>query len=115
MFTAKQALWAILFTSPFSPFSSAQNTVEPHRSCGSTEHLAHQIATDEGMKERRTRIEAQTADYLQRTPSVSARSVITIPVVVHVLYNSSRDNISDAQILSQIDGTAFFRTKKCFG
>ena len=103
MFTAKQTLWAILFGSPFSPFSSAQNTVEPHRSCGSTEHLAHQIATDEGMKERRDRIEAQTTDYLRRTPSVSERSVITIPVVVHVLYNSSRDNLSDAQILSQID------------
>ena len=77
MFTAKQTLWAILFSGPFSPFSSAQNTVEPHRSCGSTEHLAHQIATDAGMKERRTRIEAQTTDYVQRTPSVSERFIAT--------------------------------------
>ena len=30
-------------------------------------------------------------------------SVITIPVVVHVVYNSPTQNISDAQILSQID------------
>lgn len=103
MLTAKQALWAILFGSPFSPFTSAQNTVEPHRNCSSAEHLTHQMAIDANMKERRERIEAHTADYVQRTPSVSERSVITIPVVVHVLYNSSRDNISDAQILSQID------------
>jgi len=30
-------------------------------------------------------------------------AVITIPVVVHVLYNNSAQNISDAQILSQLD------------
>src|SRR5579872_1014078 len=29
-------------------------------------------------------------------------SVITIPVVVHVLYNTSDENISDDQIISQI-------------
>ncbi len=103
MFTAKQAIWAILFGSPFSPYSSAQNAVETHRNCGAMEQLAHQIALDPDFKARRERIEAQTFDYVRRTPSVSARSVITIPVVVHVLYNSTRDNISDAQILSQID------------
>lgn len=30
-------------------------------------------------------------------------AVITIPVVVHVVYNSSQQNISDAQIMSEID------------
>ena len=30
-------------------------------------------------------------------------SIITIPVVVHVIYNNSSENISDAQIQSQID------------
>jgi hypothetical protein len=33
----------------------------------------------------------------------SAPSLITIPVVVHVVYNSSQQNISDVQIHSQID------------
>jgi hypothetical protein len=103
MLTAKQALWAILFGSPFSPFSSAQNVVETHRNCGSMAHLAQQIAEHPEMKAQRDRIEAQTFDFVRRDPSVSERAVITIPVVVHVLYNSARDNISDAQILSQID------------
>ena len=31
------------------------------------------------------------------------KSIITIPVVVHVVYNTSAENISDAQIFSQID------------
>ncbi len=110
MLTAKQALWALLFGSPFSPFSAAQNVVETHRNCGSMAHLAEQIADNPEMKAQRDRIEAQTFDHAQRnapeggtSTSASARSVITIPVVVHVLYNSARDNISDAQILSQID------------
>src|SRR6185369_13447574 len=32
-----------------------------------------------------------------------ASSIITIPVVVHVLYHTSSENISDSQIQSQID------------
>jgi len=35
--------------------------------------------------------------------SVPVEQVITIPVVVHVLYNSAAENISEAQILSQIE------------
>ena len=34
---------------------------------------------------------------------IGKRSVITIPVVVHVVYNNPVENISDAQIISQID------------
>src|SRR6476661_3003939 len=33
---------------------------------------------------------------------VSPSPIIKIPVVVHILYNSSSDNISDAQVLSQL-------------
>jgi hypothetical protein len=103
MLTLKQSLWAILLVSPFPPISFAQNTVETHRNCGSMTHLAEQIAEHPELKVVRERIEAQTFDYARRTPSVSERSVIAIPVVVHVLYNSPRENISDAQIQSQID------------
>lgn len=35
--------------------------------------------------------------------NVPIEQVITIPVVVHVLYNSAAENISEAQILSQIE------------
>lgn len=34
---------------------------------------------------------------------ISTRSVVTIPVVVHVVWNTSNENISNEQILSQID------------
>ncbi|MBI5914030.1 MAG: T9SS type A sorting domain-containing protein [Bacteroidetes bacterium] len=37
------------------------------------------------------------------SPGVSTRSVVTIPVVVHVVWNTAAENISNEQILSQID------------
>lgn len=39
-------------------------------------------------------------DYSQ---SVAVRSVVTIPVVVHVVWNSEDENISDEQVFSQIE------------
>ena len=36
-------------------------------------------------------------------PKESIPALITIPVVVHIVYNSSSQNISDAQVQSQID------------
>ncbi|MDZ7880293.1 MAG: M43 family zinc metalloprotease [Saprospiraceae bacterium] len=102
MLTLKQTLGAILLVS-LSPISVAQNAIETYRNCGSMPHLEKQIAEYPEITNERARIEAQTQDYIRRTPSVSQRSVLTIPVVVHVLYNTVRENISDAQIQSQID------------
>jgi len=45
---------------------------------------------------------AATIANLYASP-VPDTSIITIPVVVHVVYNSAVQNISDAQIISQID------------
>lgn len=54
-----------------------------------------------GFQERSQAIE----EYLSRTtsPSLSQRSVITIPVVVHILYTNDRENISDLQVYSQLE------------
>jgi len=53
----------------------------------------------------RARIEAHTLDYGARQPGLTdARTGVTrIPVVVHVVSNTAVQNISDAQIQSQID------------
>ena len=47
-------------------------------------------------------IEQQTAEFAAR-PHLQTRAVVTIPVVVHVVYSDATQNISDAQVLSQID------------
>ncbi len=55
------------------------------------------------IKEERQRINAFTERWIANPINQNSRTVVTIPVVVHVVWNSSIENISDAQIRSQID------------
>jgi hypothetical protein len=49
-------------------------------------------------------VERYTEGYVQYSKnSVQTRAVVKIPVVVHVVYRTPEENISDAQIQSQID------------
>ena len=76
------------------------------RNCGTMDVLDRQIKEDPVIQKNMEEIERQTKEYLRKYPNGSGqRAVITIPVVVHVVYNSSvpAQNISDAQIQSQID------------
>lgn len=43
------------------------------------------------------------ADWLAQYSTVGQRSVVTIPVVVHVVWNKTEENIPDVQILSQLE------------
>jgi hypothetical protein len=63
--------------------------------------LANAVAGIEQFTKRQL-AEGQVEVTGQETPLPSL-SVITIPVIVHVLYNNNAENISDAQIQSQID------------
>lgn len=71
------------------------------RTCGSMDHLQQQIAEDPSVETRMQQIEHATSQWLS-DPSHRTGAVITIPVVVHVVYNTTAQNISDAQIQSQI-------------
>ncbi len=51
----------------------------------------------------RKQIEERTKQFMERGGVSSRSGVLTIPVYVHVIYNTSQQNISDAQIQSQID------------
>ncbi|MCB0639531.1 MAG: T9SS type A sorting domain-containing protein [Lewinella sp.] len=66
------------------------------------EVLEQQIQQDikRGIKLRQ--IDEHAESYALPGASRAVTGVITIPVVVHVIYNKSTENISDAQILSQI-------------
>ena len=72
------------------------------RNCGAMDHLEHQLETDPKRAEKLDRIEQHTQQFLNN-PSRAVDGVITIPVVVHVVWNTNAENISDAQIQSQID------------
>lgn len=79
-------------------------SVVAKRACGSMEVLEQQLAADPAQAKRMADIEAHTQRLLanpalQRTTA----GTVIIPVVVHVLYNTAAQNISDAQVQSQID------------
>lgn len=73
--------------------------------CASQEVLEEKMAADPALRSRMEAIEAQTAKVLQNKSAyrLLADGTIEIPVVVHVLYRTASENISDAQIASQID------------
>ncbi|HEV9036087.1 MAG TPA: T9SS type A sorting domain-containing protein [Puia sp.] len=79
--------------------------------CRSFDYRQRQLSAHPGLASVVNGIEQFTREKLQeRTVGVTGQEaplstlpVITIPVIVHVLYNNSAENISDAQIQSQID------------
>src|SRR5438128_914485 len=71
------------------------------RNCGTMEHLQWMQQQDPTILTRMQEIETFTQNWISNHPE-GQRTVITIPVVVHVLYNTSAQNISDAQVQAQI-------------
>ena len=69
---------------------------------GNLDRLLHQ---DPKMAQRMSVIEKQTQSYVESVkvnPAMKSQMVVTIPVVFHVLYNTAAENISEAQVLSQL-------------
>jgi hypothetical protein len=73
------------------------------RNCGTMNHQHNIELNDPKIIDRRAVIEQYTNDYIASNHAHSSRAIITIPVVVHVVYRTAAENISDAQIQSQID------------
>jgi len=77
------------------------NQDENHR-CSTMPYLSHQVQQDPSIVERLKAQEEYTARFVANYGQQSSRAVYTIPVVFHVVYNTSAENISDAQLLSQL-------------
>jgi hypothetical protein len=74
------------------------------RNCSSMDNLAYRMQQDPELKQRMDAIEVFTRQRINDNQNNRVDgAVITIPVVVHVIYNNSSENISNAQIQSQID------------
>jgi len=71
------------------------------RNCGSMPYLEQQIQADPGRGARLAQIEAFTAQYIQ-DHGQEDRAVVTIPVVFHIVWATTAQNISDAKVLAQI-------------
>jgi Pregnancy-associated plasma protein-A/Secretion system C-terminal sorting domain len=75
------------------------------RVCATADYVRQQLQGNPQLANAYSDVERQIAQVLQNSLSsrdTFANEVISIPVVVHVLYNTSAQNISDAQVKSQI-------------
>ena len=78
--------------------------VPKQRTCGAMPVHERLLRTNPEYVRARAASENRYHEYLRRGPAAMARTGVTvIPVVVHVVYKTAVQNISDAQIQSQID------------
>ena len=94
----KLCLVIVVFLHVF--FANAQQ-----RNCGTMQHLDEIRQRDPGVDNRMDVENLDIKNWISNNTSSSKSmpNLITIPVVVHVIYKNSSQNISDAQIFSQID------------
>ncbi len=94
----KKSISALLYLAFFGGSVFAQ--VDDH--CGTTSYLARKKSEVPSLENRMNSIETQTQQWVQEHHGEKLRSFLYIPVVVHVVYKTAAQNISDAQIASEI-------------
>jgi hypothetical protein len=89
----------------FPEFSAAQDSTSKQHTqhCASSHFLERQIAEDATMNTHLAQIERFIADNRLQLQTRGGDTIIIIPIVVHVLYGSNTENISELQIATQIN------------
>ena len=77
--------------------SNAQNR------CGTEAHTRSMIEKSTEYAIAKAKVNDQTERWIKDHPNNSKKTIITIPIVVHVVWNTTAENILDAQIFSQIE------------
>jgi hypothetical protein len=79
--------------------------IPPHRTCGTMDYHNYLMQTRPNYATDYTQYNQMIDQYIQNNQgalNTAAKTAnITIPVVIHVLYNTATQNISDAQAISQ--------------
>ncbi|MCP9236536.1 dockerin type I domain-containing protein [Lewinella sp. JB7] len=88
-------------------YTPARGGDQVEMNCGTGDELLERLETDAVFRQNYDRIERLTQEYIRTLREGGGLGfggeVITIPVVVHVVYKNATENITDAQIQSQID------------
>ncbi|NNE28652.1 MAG: T9SS type A sorting domain-containing protein [Saprospiraceae bacterium] len=96
----KSTFTVVLFLSIL--FFGYQTETQAQRNCGTMEYLEQQIESQPDLLQKMDEIERFTERYIESQAGEARGEIYTIPVVVHVVYKTNAQNISDAQIFSQI-------------
>lgn len=84
---------------------SSENNNNNNR-CGTIQHLNNLIQKDPSIKSKMIEIDSFTERSINSkdtNTNILPTTIITIPVVVHILYNTNAQNVSDAMVNSQIN------------
>jgi len=82
----------------------SSRNLSAQRTCAAHDHMLEQISNTPEMYDNMEELEMYTEKFIENYSSFSkAGETRIIPVYVHVIYNTAQQNISDAQIQSQID------------
>lgn len=80
------------------------NTSSANKSCAAYDVLERQLKEDPTLQNKIDAIEEFTARYMQNPSAFKlVGDVLEVPVVVNVLWRTAAENVSDAQIVSQIN------------
>lgn len=104
----KKLLLSFFFPSCIFICLSAQTDRTLLNRCGSYDVYKHMLLNDASFVKNQASIEQFTRSFISKGGSDAMRTtgkapIYTIPVIVHVVYNTATQNVSDAQIQSQID------------
>ena len=78
-------------------------TIFSQEKCGTEAYTLELMERYPDYKVEREKVNLQTEKWIKNNPNHNPKTIITIPVVVHVVWNTNAENISDAQIFSQMD------------
>jgi hypothetical protein len=92
-------LTALLFAVIFTQAQTQE------RNCGTMDYLQKQIAADPSIKTAMDNLELWTDNWIKNNPNYDAKTAITIPVVVHIIYSTTAQNISDSRVVEQINAS----------
>ena len=100
-------LYNLFFVLIISVTYAQQNQVtNNHRTCGTKDHHQFLLETRPGYQKDFEKYNARMSDFLSNTSALKmslSNSTITIPVVFHVVYNTPAENITDSQVISQLN------------
>ncbi len=95
----------------FSVLAICGNVFAQSEKCATMQVLEKRIQSDPGTLLRMQQTETVSQAWISENKNIlkhknqpKSGALVTIPVVVHVLYNDATENVSYEQIMSQIDG-----------
>ncbi len=80
----------------------AEQAPAAHRSCGTMDHLDMLLQQDPSLALRMQQEETRIQNFIQNQYDPNVRTVYTIPVVFHVVYQNTTENISTAALNAQL-------------